>query len=429
VKSSPELDWHLGENDWPASNRVAVGLAGQAPPGAPVTLVAEPFNPNVTPTSTPTNAVLDAFFVGNDGAVYRAVSTMTAGATAPTWSRPTRITDTRSYPAGAKVAAVAQGNNTLDAFVVDVFGRMQVLYSNDNGPFQSVVISNASNNAGFARGTRLGSGVYAHWSCYAGSTNGCAKVSVAPMLGSTQWLVLTSVDVNGALNYFTIPFHAATGWGPWTQYVYGAPGMPSAGDSAYRFSPTADVESTQQWDYQVDTFAVGADGSMNVLWMDEGPNVMYRYALSPTGFAPSGSWLATACEIPQNYNNPNAAPYPILPGCAGAYNPNGLLDVMVIGNDSALDIYRSAPGGWQGVFTGTWSHLLNADGSGIGVMYYSDTFGLAAPGSPIAAAHQDFLTIDALSVGAQGVNMVFTVANPSAPLTPTIPWGRVARVY
>jgi len=389
--------YSASDSGWSQRNRVTVGGQGMAMPGGAVPI--------------------RAFFVGLDGAVLEARASLAPGGSVPAWSVPRAVTGTSFAPVAAKVAAVAIEPDGMEAIVVGVDGELHALASVEGGPYRERALSAGP---GFAHGEPKGE----RWTCGTSSSSqwACANPGVAPMSGNHEWLVVSAIDAAGRFEYFVSQRLAPEGssWGPWVKHDFDEehPG------SAEVFPSTADVASAQQFFYQPDAFVVDSLGQVNVMWMQEGAPVMNRTVVSSPGFAPPGAWLAAACEVLPGAGDGLAGLTPsFAAGCAGAWL-TGQLDVLLVGNNGAVDVLAPPKGG-------AWLDARN-DAAATSAVTNEMTSVRAqfVPGSPVAAAHRSRDTVDAFVAGPSAVELVSTrsTARSGAPLEGA-PWNTVYQVY
>jgi|GEM_PF-5888512 len=107
-------------NNGPWSPPIQISPSNFAPPGA-----------NVAAVHQPPNDQLDAFVVGNNGGLFVFFEVNNGP-----WSTPIQISPQNFAPPGASIAAIHQPpNDQLDAFVVGNNGAIFVLFEVNNGPW------------------------------------------------------------------------------------------------------------------------------------------------------------------------------------------------------------------------------------------------------------------------------------------------------
>jgi hypothetical protein len=337
--------WEPGNGPWTdgTSGRrgpAAITPAHLAPPAAGIA------------TAKQTDNQLDAFVVGNDGAVHVTWevadghwSDGTAGQ-----SPPARITPTNLAPPGAGVAASHQTPDQLDAFVAGNDGALHVTWVVGTGIWSDGM----PGHAGPARitPTQL-------------APPG-ASVAAAPQ--NANQLDAFVVGNDGAVHVTWV-----VGTGIWSD------GMPGDASPA-RITPTqlappgAGVAAAKQTADQLDAFVVGNDGAVYVTWVVGGghwsdgmPGDASPARITPTGLAPKGACVTAAQQNDQQ------------------------LDVFVVGTDGAVHVT------WV-VGTGHWSDGTQGNP---GPARITPT-GIAKPGSCVAAAKPWASQLNAFVVGVDG---------------------------
>jgi hypothetical protein len=106
---------YLAFNGIAWSGPTSLTVSGFAPPGAPVTAALD------------VNGFMNVMTVGNDGAIY------TKWDLTPLWTGPTALTTAGFAPLGADVEAINFSKKSLDAFVVDTTGAVEVLANPGTG--------------------------------------------------------------------------------------------------------------------------------------------------------------------------------------------------------------------------------------------------------------------------------------------------------
>ncbi len=258
--------WQDGNAPWTdrTSGRIgpaAITPAGLAPPLAHVAAAHQGANQ------------LDAFVVGNDGAVHVAWESADGA-----WSfAPGGITATNLAPPGAPVAAAAQGANQLDVFTVGHDGAVHVAWVVGGG----------------AWATMPGGITPAGQSVPGGAVAAAAQ--------NANQLDVFTIGRDGAIHVAWV-----VGGGAWAN---GRGGITPAGVAP----PTASVAAALQGANQLDAFVVANDGAVHVAWeQNNGAWTFGGGGITPQHIAPPGACLATA---QQN---------------------SGQLDVFFVGNDGAV---------------------------------------------------------------------------------------------
>jgi hypothetical protein len=301
---------------------------------------------------------LDAFWVGNDGAIS---VTWVAGAgqwtdgVAPAGS-PVRITPPGFAKPGACIAAAQQTDNQLDLFVVRDDGAVWVTWVTGTGHWSDGTPGNASP----ARITPTG---------YA--TPGAC---IAAARQTDNQLDVFFVRGDGAV-YVTW----VAGTGHWTD---GSPSFPAPA----RITPTglapagAHVAAAKQTANQLDVFVIGNDGAVYVTWVvGTGAWSAVPARITPTNMAPTGAAMAASEQVP------------------------GQLDVVFVDNAGAMRV--------------TWvvgTGFLSDGAGGRPAPAHITPDGLLPPGAGVAAKKQNANVLNAFAVGHDGAIRMTSVAGTNA---------------
>jgi hypothetical protein len=231
------VTWEVGDGRWtdggggqPGPARITP--AGLAPPGGCVTAIKQ------------NNNQLDAFVVGNDGAIYVTweVNDGRWADGGPGQPGPARITPAGLAPPGSCVAAAKQNDRQLDAFVVGNDGAIYVTWEIDDGRWTD----GAPGQTGPARITP--------------ANLAPRGSSVAAIKQNSSQLEAFVVGNDGAV-YVTWEVND----GRWAD---GGPGQPGpARVTPAGLAPAGScVAAAKQNDNQLDAFVVGRDGAVYVTW-------------------------------------------------------------------------------------------------------------------------------------------------------------------
>jgi hypothetical protein len=344
----------------------------------------------------------DAFAMGRDGALWVYWAAGNGPWTDGTSGRrgPAAITPSALAPAGAAVAAALQGANQLDAFVVGNDGAMHVSWEVADGHWSDGTPGQAgpapTTPAGFAPpGAHLALANQAanqldafvigkdgaahvtwvvgggHWSDGTPGNPGPAPI-IPPQFAPPGGGVAATKQNDNQLDAFMVGNDGAlhvtwvVGEGHWSDGTPGNPGP--APITPPRFAPPgAGVAAAKQAANQLDAFVVGNDGAVHVSWEIADGQWSGPAPITPAGFAPKG---ACVTAVAQN---------------------NQQLDVFVVGNDGAVYVT------WV-VGEGHWS-----DGSpGNPPPARIAPPGTARPGSCVAAGKPNATQLNAFVVGIDG---------------------------
>ncbi|MGH2916985.1 MAG: M12 family metallopeptidase [Solirubrobacteraceae bacterium] len=294
------------------------------------------------------------------------------------WFAPVQIAGPNTLPPGAPIALEHQGGpGQLDALFVDNSGAVCVMWVDGLGMWQEPVGLTPPNTA--PPGARIGlahqagdaqlvaqyvgndGAVYVMWvndkRTWEGPVGITAPATAAPGApialehqGGPGQLDALFVDTNGAVCVMWV-----TDGGSWHEPV---------GLTARNIAPPGSFIALehQNGPEQLDALFVGNDGAVYVMWVTDGGSWHEPVGLTARNTAPPGAPIALAHQ-----------------GDAGQ------LDALFIDNTGAVCVMWAAEGGtWQGPIG------LTAPGT-------------AAPGAPIALAHQGGIgQLDALFVGTTG---------------------------
>ena len=222
---------------------------------------------------------LDAFFIGKSGAVLVTWESNDGG-----WQQPVPITPDGRAPPGACVAVASETSTQLDAFYVANDGAVWVSWLQPDGT----------------------------WTDGRDGRNDGARITpvnrAAP--GNCVAVARQSAD---QLDAFYAALDGAI-WVTWNVNQTWTDGVGSHGDGV-RVTPTrtvppeAEIAAIKQTDTQLDVFAVDDNGAVIVTWLQpdgtwtDGVGVRpVPAAITPNGFAPSGSTIRIAWQNAQQLN-------------------------------------------------------------------------------------------------------------------------------
>jgi hypothetical protein len=345
--------WQAGAGPWTDGTSGNRGPASITPPGlAPVSLpTAPPVDAHIAVAKQADNQ-LDAFVVGQDGAVrvtWEVADGHWADGT-PGQPGPVPVTPPGFAPPGAPLAVANQGAGQLDAFVTGNDGAVHVSWVVGGGHWAD----GSPGNPGPASVTPPGLAPQG------------ASVAAAPQGKDQLDAFVTGHD--GAIHVSWV-----SGVGRWTDGLAGNPGP-------IRITPPgllpagAAVAAAEQTPDQLDAFAVGNDGAIYVTWVvggghwaDGSPGNPGPARITPAGLAPPG-----ACVTAVHQNDQQ-------------------LDVFVVGKDGAIYVTWVVGGGhWADGTPG------NPAPARIALQ------GMSTPGSCIAAIKPTANEMDAFFVGRDG---------------------------
>jgi len=294
---------------WKANNELWNAPVGLTGPGL------APANAPVATAFYPLNNQLEAFLVGNDGAVY-----LIWKAQNDVWNSPVPLTAAGFAPPGAPLAALYYPlNEQLEVFVVDNTGAINVLWKAQNGTWNVPV---ALTGPGLAPSGASLSGVYyplneqlevfvvdntgainVLWKAQNGTWNAPVALTVGGLLPPGGGLTSVYYPPNEQLEVHFIDNAGAVEvlWkaqnGTWNTPV----GLGPAGQAP----PGAAIASVYYpLNEQLETFFIDGAGALNVLWKVHNGTWAQPVAITPASFAaPGGSvaatyyWLGTQLEV------------------------------------------------------------------------------------------------------------------------------------
>ena len=251
------VSWVAGIGSWAGPAHITP--AGFAPPSSALAVANQ------------TSSQLDTFVAGSDGAVSVSWVVGTGN-----WAGPAHITPPGFAPPGAGVAAAQQTENQLDAFTIGSDGAVSVSW-----------VVGTSSWAGPARVTPPG---------FAPSGAG---VAAAPQ--TANQLDVFVVGNDGAVSVSWVG-----GIGAWAGPVRISP---------TEFAPPGScLTAVRQNDQQLDVFVVGNDGAVSVSWV-----------------AGVGAWAGPSRITPTGFARPGV--------CVGAGKPNpAQLNAFVVANDGSVNV-------------------------------------------------------------------------------------------
>lgn len=284
----------------------------------------------------PPNNQLEAFLVGNDGAVYVVWKAQNG-----LWNLPVRLTATGAASPGAPLSAVFYPvNNQLEVFYVGTDGALRLLWKANNGTWQGPVGLTAPNVLP-ARGSVAAAFyplnnqlevlfadtngvVNVVWKANNGAWNQRVGLTAANTAPAGAPIALTYYPPNNQLEaHFIAPNGAMTIlWkaqnGAWQRPV----GITAAGLAPAGSVVTATYYPTNN---QLEAFVVNGAGALSLVWKANNGAWQGPIGLSAPGFAVPGGGLASA-----------------------HYPTNNQLEVVVAGNDGRWYVaWKANNGAWN----------------------------------------------------------------------------------
>jgi hypothetical protein len=337
--------WQAGSAPW------TDGTSGRRGPAAITPLRLAPAHAALAAAKQGANQ-LDAFVIGNDGAVYVTweVGDGHWADGTPGNPGPARITPASLAPAGASLAAAHQSPDQLDAFVTSNDGAVYVTWVVGGGHWSDGTLGNPPP-------ARITPPQFAP-----------AGAGVAAANQTDNQLDVFAVGNDGAIHVTWV-----VGEGHWAD---GSPGNPGpARVTPPELAPAgAAVAAAKQGADQLDAFVTGNDGAVYVTWVvggghwsDGTPGNPGPARITPPNLAPKGACVTAAA---QNSNQ---------------------LDTFVVGNDGAVYVTWVVGGG----------HWSDGTPGNPGPARITPQ-GQAKPGSCVTALKPNPQQMNALVVGVDG---------------------------
>jgi hypothetical protein len=356
------VTFKAGTGKW---NTIGISPKGVFPPGANIAMAKQ------------TNDILAALAVGNDGAIY--VSWVAGGgawnkqadSTGPGPYPPVPITPKSMFHPGTDIAMAKQTNDRLTAWAIGKNGWLYQSWVDGTGTWNKPVIppkqgepvpaypfkplnvccqSHYTDQFGDQRRTgpfigfdREDGGIAVHK-----LPDGKLAVLTVDSVGR-----LNSVNIVKLCNDIECATRAHKDIGPWKLFPFGG-----------------DVAMAQQADNLVSSLAIGNNGAMYVSWVG----------------GAGREW-----ESPVQISPPNV--FPLGAPIAMAKQTKDVLTALTVGNDGALYVSWTAPGGWN--------KPLNAKGPGPYSPVGISPKGLFPPGAGIAMTNFNGV-LEALIAGKDG---------------------------
>jgi hypothetical protein len=282
------VSWEANGSPW-QSPPVSITAPGFAPPGGGVAFARQ------------SDHQIDAFVVGNDGAIY-----VTWVVDLGVWAQPVRLTATGFARPGAHLTTAHQSPTQLDLFVVDATGAVRVMWVEGLGVWQGPV---SLTGTGFApSGAALAADTQGSGQLDLFTVSNAGAPSVLWVVGEGIWQgpvaltganfapagagVTTAHQGSNQLDLFVVSRAGA----PSVLWVVGA-GVwqgPVALTGAQFAPPGASVSAAPQSANQIDLFVVANSGAPNVLWVVGSGVWQGPQPLSANGFAPAGAPVVAA---------------------------------------------------------------------------------------------------------------------------------------
>jgi hypothetical protein len=280
------LMWKLNNSIW--KGPVFLSAPNLLPRGAKIAVV-----------NYPVNNQLEAFYAGNDGAIY-----VSWKANNGHWSEPTRLTAPNATRPGADMAAVYYApNNQLEVLYFGNDGKLNVLWKAQNGRWNPPAGISAPNLAPAGAGIAASvypqnnqlealfvannGAVHVAWKANNGKWNAPAGISPAGLAPAGSAMALSYYPPNSQLEGFFVDNRGAVNviWkannGNWNRPAgISPPGMGVPGKSiAAAFYPVNN---------QLEVVTTGANGSVNLLWKDNNKPWHAPAVIGPPGSAAAG---------------------------------------------------------------------------------------------------------------------------------------------
>jgi hypothetical protein len=261
-----------------------------------------PRNAKIATVNYPMGNQLEAFYAGNDGAIY-----VSWKANNGHWSEPTRLTGPNVTRPGADMAAVYYPpNNQLEVLFFGNDGKLNVLWKAQNGKWNPPAGISGPNlapaGAGIAasfypQGNQLealfvanNGAVHIAWKANNGKWNAPAGISPPGLAPAGGAMAVSYYPIGSQLEGFFVDNRGAVNviWksnnGPWNRpaAITGAGfGVPGKSIAASFYPPNN----------QLEVVTAGANGAVNLLWKDNNKPWHPPVTISPPGAAIAGSGI------------------------------------------------------------------------------------------------------------------------------------------
>lgn len=270
-----------------------------------------PQNAHISVVNYPLNNQLEAFYAGNDGAIY-----VSFKANNGAWSEPIRLTPPNTMRAGGDLSAVYYPpNNQLEVLFFGTDGALNVLWKAQNGTWNSPAKISASNLAPSGGGISAAfypinnqlealfaandGGIRVAWKANNGAWNAPVSISRSNITPAGAGITLQYYPPN---NQFEAFFADNSGkvnviWkaqnGKWNQPVGISPpntGIPGKSIVASFYPPNN----------QLEVFTIGANGAVNLLWKAQNSSWNPLVSLTAGGVAEPGGNLGLKFQPLEN---------------------------------------------------------------------------------------------------------------------------------
>ena len=270
-----------------------------------------PQNAHISVANYPLNNQLEAFYAGNDGAIY-----VSFKANNGVWSEPIRLTAPNTMRAGGNLSAVYYPpNNQLEVLFIGADGALNVLWKAQNGRWNPPTKISAPNLAPSGSGISAAfyplnnqlealfagndGGIRVAWKSNNSAWNAPVGISPPNITPAGAEITLQYYPPNNQFEAFFVNSSGTVNvlWkaqnGAWSRPVGISPpqiGVPGKSIVASFYPPNN----------QLEVFTIGANGAVNLLWKAQNSSWKPLVNLTAGGAAQPGGKLGVAFQPLQN---------------------------------------------------------------------------------------------------------------------------------